>query len=276
VTVLDPMNLSSYGEFEQINSRLEPGLNSKALPARWAKNKKPKPDLAIDRLVLILSNRQRKPKLRSSKDLQIYRLGECPYAMARSGLALALFNASFRSDLEGLRRISTGKLKKLKTELPPISSSLKAAAKIIGAIWGMQERYQEFELDLRSLHDRMLAAVLEIDRAVPLIKDSFLNRSTYRGNLWRIWFVISLSGTWWRLTGSDPSASATGLFLKFVNAAWESLSPVDLPEVNWESAIKTAIRNGNKSWRDDPGHVVMTHHRMSTTRLDRLVEGLKG
>lgn len=48
---------------------------------------------------------------------------------------------------------------------------------------------------------------------------------------------MSMFGSWWKLTGSDPST--TGPFSEYVHAGWLSLKP-DMPEVSWESAIRTA------------------------------------
>jgi hypothetical protein len=250
VTVFDPTIIATFEELQQINSRLAPGSQAKTLPADWTPGKQPVPALPIDEFITNFAERTRKPRLRLPEDLKRHRLGECPYAMARAGLAFAVREATVSRELEELRSISTGKLKELR-KLSPLRSQLLAAAGIIAAISSCQEQFEELGInrDLNRLRDRLLAAAFEIERSAPAIRGAFLERSQNRGHLWRIWFVSSLFGTWWRLTGSDPSINDP--FLKFLNAAWESLWP-DADPPPWESAIRSALRDdAGGYWREE-------------------------
>lgn len=275
MTVFDPMNLKTFQEFKQVNSRLAPGYLASTLPAEWVTWKLPRSALPIDNFIKNFLIRERKPKLRSAHDLCSFHLGGCPYAMARAGVAFALFSATYRNDLEELRKTTTYNLKTLKDEFASLKPALLSAVKTVSDIFGAQMRFQELELDLRPLQDRMLATVFEIDRIAPAITNSFMERSQYRGDLWKINFVRSMFGTWWRLTGCDPAYSPSSPFLDFVKAAWQSLAPDDLPDLKWESAIETARRDRDKSWRDDPG-VILNHLEpaMSPDRLDELLNNL--
>jgi hypothetical protein len=102
-----------------------------------------------------------------------------------------------------------------------------------------------------------------------MINDVFLKRTENSGNLWRIWFVSSLFGTWWRLTNSDPSP-ASEQFLEFLDKAWESLSPRQLPEMNWESAIRTARKNMGTAWRHDADEITVTPRELGSSQNEQM------
>jgi hypothetical protein len=253
----DPTSIAAFEELQKIILQLETGSRgAKVLSALWTPWTQPVPSLPIDKFITTLSRRKRKPRLRSPDDLRSQRFGECPYAMARLGVATAIERATINNSLEDLRTFTTSKLKDLKRELPALDSGLLNASNHISAIGASQERYHEL-LDfgnLLILQDRLLAALIAIRDSMPQIEALHLERSQHRGNLWRQTFVGSLFRIWWTLTGNDPSSSSTP-FLEFVEACWSSLSSNSLPEVSWESAIDSALGRGSKNttwWRETP------------------------
>jgi hypothetical protein len=239
----------AFEDLHRVFLRLELSPRAKTLPTHWRPWSQPIPALPIDEFITTLAGRKRKPRLRLPNDLKRSRLGECPYAMARAGIAQAISVAMTNDHLEDFKAFTTGKLKDLKTELPPIESELLSLINHISSIHTSQDTYQELDCSkLSILHDRLLAALLTIRETLPWIEALHLERSRYRGNLWRQSFVGSLFYTWWTLTNSDPSSSSAP-FLEFVEMSWSSLSPDDLPEVNWESAIKSCLgRDPERSW----------------------------
>ena len=245
----DPTNLGTFEELQQIIFRLELDPHAKVLPAHWTPWRQPVPALPIDKFITALAGRKRKPRLRSPDYLRCHRLGECPYAMARWGVAKAINVATLNDSVEDLNAFTTSKLKELKTELPVLELGLLSAINHISAIGSAQERFHELDFsELRILQDHLIGTLITIRDSMPQIQALHLERSQYRGNLWRQSFVGSLFYTWWNLTNSDPSSSSAP-FLEFVERSWSSLSPNDLPEVSWESAIKSCLgRDPERSW----------------------------
>jgi hypothetical protein len=250
----DPTSIGSFEELQKIILHLETDHRSaELLSAFWTPWRQPVPALPIDTFVTSLIRRKRKPRLRSPDDLRSHPFGECPYAMARIGVANALATATINDDLEGLRSITTSKLKILKGELPALELGLLSASNHISAIGACQERYDELPhfRKLLDLQDRLLATFLAIRESMPQIEALHLERSQHRGNLWRQMFVGSLFFLWWTLTDSDPSSSSAP-FLDFLEACWSSLSLESLAEVSWESAIDSVLKRGSGStawWR---------------------------
>ncbi len=204
----DPTNLTTFEELQKIILRLELSPSAKALPAHWTPWSQPVPALPIDEFVTALARRKRKPLVRSPDELGCYRLGECPYAIARAGVAEAIKLATINDELNDFKAVTTSKLKDLKTELPALKLGLLSAINHIGSIGSSQECYQELDFSkLSILQDRLLAALVTIRDSMPQIKALHLERSQHRGNLWRQSFVGSLFFTWWTLTNSDPSSS---------------------------------------------------------------------
>jgi hypothetical protein len=252
----DPTNATS-AELETITSRLALSPKAKVLPAHWTPWRRPVPPLPIDEYIAILAARKRKPLVRSPDVLSRFRLGKCPYAVARSGVAQAISFATFKQDIESLRALTTSKLRDLKTELPALESALLSAIKHITSIGSSQELHEELDFgNLLILQNALLAALVTVEHLMPEIRALHLERSRHRGNLWRQSFVGSLFYTWWILTDSDPSSSSAP-FLEFVEACWSSLSPNNLPEVSWESAVDSALGRGSKraSWWRGESHL---------------------
>jgi hypothetical protein len=249
----DPTKLTTFEELEKVILRLELSPYATALPAHWTPWRQPVPALPIDEFITTLAGRKRKPLVRSPDKLGCYRLGECPYAVARAGVATAIQFATLSDHLEDLRAFTTSKLKDLKTELPALEVGLISAIDHIRSIGSSQDLCQELDFSqLPILADRLIAALFAIRALMPQIKALHLQRSQHRGNLWRQSFVGSLFFTWWALTESDPSSSSAP-FLEFVEACWSSLSPNTLPEVSWESAIDSSLRRDPKRttwWRE--------------------------
>jgi hypothetical protein len=268
----DPTNLA-FEELQKIIFRLELGPHAKLLPAHWTPWKQPVPALPIDEFITNLAGRKRKPLIRSSDELGRDRLGECPYAIARAGVAKAIWFATVNDELQDLKAYTTSKLGDLKTELPALESKLLSAISHINSIGRSQELYQEFDGGkLSILGERLFATLYTIRETLPWIESHHLERSQHRGNLWRQAFVGSLFYTWWNLTNSDPSSSS-GPFLEFVEKSWLSLSPNDLPEASWDSAIKTCLRRDPERswWRETPPSTVM--HESGSEDLDAWVAG---
>jgi hypothetical protein len=94
----DPTNLATFEELQRIILRLELDPHAKVLPAHWTPWRQPVPALPIDEFITTLAGRKRKPRVRSPDELGCYRLGECPYAMARAGVAKAINFATLRAD----------------------------------------------------------------------------------------------------------------------------------------------------------------------------------
>jgi hypothetical protein len=256
VVTFDPTSIGTFEELQKIILQLKTGSRgAKVLSALWTPWRQPVPSLPIDKFITTLARRKRKPRLRSPDDLRSQRFGECPYAMARLGVAKAIEAATLNNSFEGLRTFTTSKLKDLKRELPALDLGLLNASNHIGAISASQVCYHELDLgNLLILQDRLLAALIAIRDSMPQIEALHLERSQHRGNLWRQRFVGSLFRIWWALTGNDPSSSSTP-FLEFVEACWSSLSSNSLPEVSWESAIDSSLGRGSKSttwWRETP------------------------
>jgi len=252
VTVLDPTNIATFEELQKIVLRLAPG-RARTLPAHWTPGRQPVPALPIDEFITSFAERKRRPRLRSPHDLRCHRLGACPYAMARSGVAEAVEVAAMNGAAEDIKAFTTSKLKDLKNELPLLEPGLLSAFNHVRAIGSAQKRFQELDFShLLNLEDRLIAVYLAIRDSMPQIEALHLERSQNRGNLWRQSFVGSLFSTWWSLTNSDPSSSSAP-FLEFVSACWSSLSPDGLPEISWESAINSSLRrDSNSSWRREP------------------------
>jgi hypothetical protein len=247
---LDPTNLSKYEEVNEIVARLGIKGRAQVLPAHWTPWRRPVPALPIDEFITSFADRTRKPRLRSPAELANYRLGECPYAIARSGVSQAIEFATLKHHVEVERTFTTSKLKDLKEDLPSLKKELLRVISHISAIGESQEQYDELDWrEFRNLHDRLFATLMTIQASFPKIESLHLERSQNRGILWRQEFVGSLFQSWWTLAGSDPSSSSAP-FLEFVQACWLSLSPGDLPEVPWESAIDTCLRKyPERGWR---------------------------
>jgi hypothetical protein len=271
---LDPTNLSKYEELDEIIARLGIDGRAQELPAHWAPWRRPVPALPIDDFIATFADRTRKPRLRSPAELTCYRLGECPYAMARSGVSMAIEFATLKKDfIEAQRTFTTSKLKDLKGDLPALEKELLKVISHISAIGYSQEQYAELDWKaFRTLQDHFLATVITIQASMPKIESLHLERSQYRGNLWRQAFVGSLFHSWWALASSDPSSNSAP-FLDFVQACWLSLSPDDLPEVSWESAIDSCLRKDSEKWWRDPSHTaVVWCSPTSSDALDLWVE----
>jgi hypothetical protein len=267
---LDPTNLSKYEELGEIVARLGIDGRAQVLPAHWAPWRRPVPALPIDEFITTFADRTRKPRLRSPAELTYYRLGECPYAMARSGVSRAIEFATLKNNfIEAQRTFTTSKLKDLKGDLPTLEKELFKVISHIGAIGDSQEQYAELDWRaFRTLQDHLLATVMTIQASMAKIESLHLERSQHRGNLWRQAFVGSLFHSWWALASSDPSSSSAP-FLEFVQACWLSLSPGDLPEVSWESAIDSCLsKDSERWWCDSSPDVVVWHSAASSDALD--------
>jgi hypothetical protein len=271
----DPTDIATFEELQKIILRLELDGRDEMLPAYWKPWTQPVPALPIDEFVTTLAGRNRKPRLLTPDDLRRHRLGACPYAMARSGVAAAIEFATVKDDLEDLKAYTTFKLGGLKTELPALESKLRSAISHISSIGKSQEFFHEFDNGaLNILADRLILALVSIRETLPWIESHHLERSQHRGNLWRQAFVGSLFNTWWTLTNSDPSPSS-GPFLEFIEKSWLSLSPEDLPEVSsWESPIRTCLRSDpERSWRREAPRSPVMHEPSGSEVLDAWVAG---
>jgi hypothetical protein len=274
---LNPTNISTHEELDKIVARLEIDGHDRTLPANWIPRKRPVRSLPIDNFITSFVERTRKPRLRSPVELTCYPLGECPYAMARSGVSRAIKFAFLKNNFfEVPRAFTTAKLKDLKKGLPSLERTLFKVASYISAIAVSQEQFEEFSENdwrpFRTLEYHLLAAAMSIQAAMPQIRSLHLERSQFRGIVWRHAFVSSLFGSWWLLTGSDPS-SRSAPFLEFVQACWLSLSPdEDLPDLGWEGAIATCLKNASEKWWCDMSPDEVLHSQASSEALDRWVE----
>lgn len=251
VTVFDP--LTALSSMKDIDQRLFPG-RCRSLPDNWQIGRKPVAALPIDDFITDMRCRTRKPLLRDPDDMGRYTLGACSYAMARSSVAWAFYKAGVQLELNDLAGKTTSSIGRLKDDLEALRSQLLFVSGQIKEIADVQIQYQEYSNFglLRDLSDLAIRTEFAIAKSLPIIKSDFLERSQYQGELWRQFFVASLSGAWWRLTGGDPSP--TGPFIEFVEASWASLSD-DVAPAAWESVIKTIKKRGAGSfpWREDPG-----------------------
>lgn len=250
MTVLDPTDLSSPEAFEQVVAAFGIHVFQKSVPPSWKPWTLPTSPLPIDNFIASIVKRERSPRVRPRDALLKFDFGGCPYAIARHGVVSAFFHASAHRELDELRAVSTAKMRALKDELPSLRTDLLKSIGNIAAIGTAQEQFQEVNFAaFRTLQEGLLAALSAIDSTGQEISDLFLSRSQNQGNIWRIRFAGALFRTWWQLTDQDPSPS--GLFIDFANSAWNSLSSADLPEVSWESAVRTARRqSSDNGWRN--------------------------
>jgi hypothetical protein len=238
--MFDPFDL----ELVEINKRLAPGFAAGKLPAGWLPWQEPRPTLPIDRFISSLIERNRSPKLRPPSDLQESDgLGDCPYAAARAGVAQAARHAHVETFAKEHRTASNIALKGFSEIAPKVQTLLSEMVEQLGTILEAQEQVFEPELaDLPLLRDKdqLLNAIFAVRALEKPFADVHSRRSQNEGNVWRIHFVTSLFGTWWRLTGCDPSPSPSGLFVEFLDVAWYSFAGDDPPAINWERSIRTA------------------------------------
>jgi hypothetical protein len=236
------------------DARLAPGRAAMRLPDEWKAWAEPRPSLPIDRSVRTLIERQRSPMLRSPEALiEYHRLGNCPYAVARSEVSRAALEAVICVDNHQHRRKGTAAMMRSVKAIRGLQSQIAA---IVNDLMLIAET-QDYELD-RALENIPLAHNAEnlamvwsalADMEKPLAR-SYVQRSQDNANLWRVCFAGSLFSTWRCLTGREPSTS--GEFIGFLDAAWESLSDRELPSITWESAIKTARKWSPKGGNELP------------------------
>jgi hypothetical protein len=234
----DPFELS----FDDINARLSPGRAAKRLPENWVARRQPRPSLPIDSFIRGLVERKRAPTIRCPEELRDqHPLGGCPYAVARTGVAHAVFHAHYRTFVDEHRVAANSALRQFSANAAKVREMLSEMVGQISTILRAQERAFEAELaelPLLRESDRLLRAMLAVRALEKPFADLYQRRSQNEGNVWRIHFVSSLFGTWWQLTGCDPST--TGPFVEFLDDAWNSISDNTLPEISWDRAIRTA------------------------------------
>jgi hypothetical protein len=164
VTVIDTTNLS-YETFKHINSRLAPGAWAKTLPAGWTAGKMPVHALPLDDFISGLLIRTRKPKLRPLNELGHFRFGECPYAVARSGVAYAVFFAAYRTEQQAARKFSIPALRKLKNEIPELRAGILTSGGVLNVILAAESEEYEPVLNeaLSDLQGKLFEALRAID-----------------------------------------------------------------------------------------------------------------
>lgn len=246
----DPLDF----DIEKLRARFEQ-RNSKP----W---KQPSSPLPIDLSVSKLQKRNRYPKLRSPEDLSA-----CPYAIARDGVQWAATYATIRLNQNELRTDATAAMQVFSKEVGEGIAVIRKLHGALATIYGAQEDAFDPDVDALSKSqlrdtDYLLAAYSLLQRLEKPIRGLSIQRSQRVGNIWRIEFATALFRTWWLLTGRDPSPQ--GEFLEFVEGAYQSLGE-ELPEMHWESAIKTAMQNVEREhganvqpWREDRAPAAVT------------------
>jgi hypothetical protein len=258
VEMFDPLDLA----LDAVNARLFPGCPGHELPATWRPWKQPTAPLPLDEFISEMVGRLRAPRLRSPDELARYHLlGKCPYALARAEVARAALQAfllfyAHRDEAEATAAMTRA----AKELIPDLRAQIATTVDHFFRIIEAQEYAFEPELDKEIIPLRREAEYLS-DRCSALanieaeLTRMYVRRSQTRGNVWRIGFASTLFSAWWQLTGRDPGTS--DLFIRFLDAAWQSLSEEELPALNWESAINTARdrmwkeRRGEAPWRID-------------------------
>lgn len=231
-----------YLDFSAVSARLSPGWPANSLPANWRPWKQPRRPLPIDLFMTEILQRRRAPKIRAPEDLATrHYFGACPYATARAEVVRAVFYALHQSEVNEVRTKATAAMMQVAKTGDDLRNQIAAIAQCLSLVAAAQEHAFDPEVEelsvLRKL-DRLLGAHSALKDLSGPLTALYVRRSQNAGNFWRINFVCALFSTWWQLTGRDPST--TQPFTKFLDAAWQSLSPDDLPAVSWESAIDTA------------------------------------
>lgn len=251
----DPLDL----DVEKLRARFE-----QRNPKPW---KQPSSPLPVDRFVSEMRKQSRSPKIRSPAELAEVDELACPYAIARDGVRWAATYATIKLHQDEVRASATAAMVKFSENVGEGIAVLQNLYGTLSTIVEAQEHAYDPAVDaLSSLRgaNYLLAAHSTLQRLQRPIQELYVQRLQTAGNIWRIEFTTSLFRVWWVLTGSDPTPS--GRFIEFVEAAYQSLGD-NVPELKWESAIKTAKKNVKREYGADVQPWHLEHASAATPRI---------
>jgi hypothetical protein len=197
-----------------------------------ARLKNNRSSLPLDVFVRRLAERTSAPRLRNFAGHE--------FTYARFAVHAAFCAACERAEARWFFEMTTEDMKSLLDSLEKAKPHLNAAIKRIAFI--RDQQITSPDLDPSPFPD-LARALLNIRDFTPILRNEYIGRTQNVGNVRLISFVEGLFEPWRELTGRNPRPD--GLFLDFVEAAWDSLAP-NQPYVNFQSAIRTA----KSKWRD--------------------------
>jgi hypothetical protein len=217
------LNVGHLDDIGQVEARLSDHIN-----------------LPLDDFIEKLGKRTRRPFLRNFAGHQ--------FKFVRLALLSAVAGANLNISARPLSELTTEDLRSLSKLLSRLEKNvvpeLNDAIGLIGRMHDLQQIYQDLNFKpFRDLDDALIRLVLAIKEMAPTSRQIYAERRQTVGDIWRIAFAGGLFPAWRELTGGNPQPD--GLFLEFVEAAWNTLSP-DQPDVNFVSAIRTA----KAKWKD--------------------------
>jgi hypothetical protein len=212
VIVFDPAAIKSFDEIEPFKAR----LSNERSP------------LPLDDFIRTLGDNTSLPILQECGGSRVLFARKATIGALTALLALQAWDEIFD--------FRTEQLKSLYKLLESLDPQLREAQRLLNRLaTGLDKGDSDFK-PYRDLYDALNRLLPAIKNAAPLSRRLYADHRRNKGSRWRQAFVGALFEPWVKLTGRKPQPK--GLFLGFVDAAWQSLSP-DQPDVHFERAIMT-------------------------------------
>jgi hypothetical protein len=255
------------------NSSEYPDILLSRRPPNWISGRQPANPIPLDEFVTRLFAGipvPGKSAIKLSADaFSIWVGGEtelmCPYEIARRYTDWAVSHActeQLKADAiaDGIRPKMRGARTLLTSLREPVEATSLQIVKVLklAAVRTSHNKLLEPNLSGLQATSRVAQLLAELNAILPASIDEITEQSaahaqTGAGDVWRVTFVSELGDAWVRMVGEAPTA--TGIFVEFVEAAWNSLEDPAPKEWSWERQIKTAIKHKGKGWRQTLGQI---------------------
>jgi hypothetical protein len=248
------------------NSIDYPSILPDRRPPNWNPGREPANPLPLDEFITRLFSVSGRPGIKQRFTLVLG--GEavrmCPYELARRYTDWAVSHACSEQrkadDVADGIRPAISEAKKL-LRSPKLAAHIDRTSKQIGrvlelgAVRSSHNKLLEPNLSGLQATERVAKLLAELTDLLPdaigeMKELSAAHAQTRAGDVWGVTFASVLGDAWVHMVGELPTA--TGGFADFLDAAWNSLEDPAPRGRDWDSQMRTAIKNKGLDWRHTP------------------------